>query len=123
VAAVIELVRLDPESDLAKRLDSANGKEIVVEANGRHFRMVEEKDRSDMWKDYDPEKLREVLLKYAGSWSDVDAEKMKRDLRTWRGLGSKPPLRWDDETDDWVLAEPIDTEQDETSNHQSANAE
>jgi len=101
---MVELVSLDPDSELAKKLKDDSGKEYVLVTNGRHFRVVEEKD-VDLFQEYSPEKVRETIDLHKGSWLGVDPEKLKKDLRTWRGIGSKPPLRWDDELDDWVLAD------------------
>ncbi len=47
-------------------------------------------NRTGIWKNYDPEKLREALDKYGGMWSDIDADKLIADIHRWREEGSRP---------------------------------
>ena len=41
-------------------------------------------DPNDIWKDYDPEKVREAFHRGAGLLKGVDTEQLKRDLREQR---------------------------------------
>jgi hypothetical protein len=43
-----------------------------------------QKQKPDIWTDYDPEKVREGLRKSAGALKGVDIEALKRDIRDQR---------------------------------------
>ena len=49
-----------------------------------------EKERNDIWKGYDPEKVRKALHETAGSWADIDADALIADIYRWREEGSRP---------------------------------
>lgn len=78
-------------------LEQANDQPIVVEFNGRRFRIVREyedvavlptpnnKKRDELWKNYDPAKAIAALDSAIGALDGIDAEELKRRIREERG--------------------------------------
>jgi hypothetical protein len=57
-------ITIDPDSELGRALDEANGNPIVLVREGVRFRLT--RDPDDPWASYDPEKVRDGLKKVAG---------------------------------------------------------
>jgi hypothetical protein len=57
-------ITIDPDSELGRALDEANGNPIVLVREGVRFRVT--RDPDDPWASYDPEKVRDGLKKVAG---------------------------------------------------------
>lgn len=68
--------------DLESVIQPARAKEVMIE-----------KERPDIWANYDPEKVKEAVEKTAGSWADLDAEALIADLYRAREEGSRPEKR------------------------------
>ncbi|CAN5654448.1 hypothetical protein BH09CHL1_BH09CHL1_20870 [soil metagenome] len=79
-------------------IEQATDQPIVVEFNGKRFRIVREyeeadavrptqnnKKRDDLWKNYDPEKVREAMHGLIGTFKGIDVEELKREIREQRG--------------------------------------
>ena len=112
-------VNIDPESDLAKRIEEAGGAPLVlIVGESRYVVRPEEaltpatfRDDEDTRRflaslarrraehppekldDYDPEHARRVLTETAGAWDDVDADALIEMLYRAREEGSRPPNR------------------------------
>ena len=84
--------RIEPDSDLARFLEEAGESPVLLEKNGKVYRLVVEPDH-ELWADYDPEKVRAAIRKTAGSWKDIDADKFIADLYRAREEGSRPANR------------------------------
>jgi len=74
-------IRIKKE-DLEAIIRPARAKEVTME-----------REREDIWADYDPEKVEEALAETAGSWADVDADALIADIYRAREEGSRPPIR------------------------------
>jgi hypothetical protein len=85
-------IRLDPDSELARALDEAGDAPVLLEKDGKLYRLVEQAEENG-WTDYDPEKAREALRKVAGIWADRDIDKLIADLYRAREEGSRPITR------------------------------
>ena len=82
-------IQVEPESELARALEEAAA--IVLERNGVRSRVSREAD--DIWADYDPERAREGLRRFAGLISRDEAEAIKADIYCAREEGTRPPVR------------------------------
>ncbi len=58
-------ITIDPDSELGRALDDADGPPVILERNGARFRVT--RDPDDLWADYDPEALRAALRAVAGT--------------------------------------------------------
>jgi hypothetical protein len=64
-------VRVDPDSELAHLLDEVGEMPVLLEKNGKVYRLTMEEDNSTQ---YDAEKVQIAVRKTAGSWADIDAD-------------------------------------------------
>lgn len=81
-------IELDPESELARVLESTNGEPLYLNSNGVRFRVIRVED--DPWADYDPEKVRAGLRKHAGMISTEEADRIKELIYRGREEGTRP---------------------------------
>jgi hypothetical protein len=81
-------IEVDPESELAKALAEAGEKPIVLVSDGIRYEVV--RVEHDLWKDYDPERVREALRAATGIFTPEEAEQLKRDIYRWREEGTRP---------------------------------
>jgi hypothetical protein len=89
-------VRIDPDSELARLLDEVGEMPVLLEKNGKLYRLTEEttEEKTDnLWAHYDPEKARAALRRVAGSWADIDVDILIADLYRAREEGSRPSTR------------------------------
>jgi hypothetical protein len=93
VDIMVAEIRVTPEIDITALLDAADEEPVVLERNGKRYRLAPEgAEEEDFWAGYDPEKARAALRATAGSWSDIDVDKLIAELYEARELGSRP---WD----------------------------
>ena len=85
-------VRIEPDSEVARFLDGVGEMPVLLEKNGKIYRLTEEKKEA-LWAGYDPEKARAALKRVAGSWADIDADKLITDIYRAREEGSRPSTR------------------------------
>jgi hypothetical protein len=85
-------IRIEPDSELARFLDEVGETPVLLEKNGKLYRLAEEPE-TDLWANYDPEKARAALKRVAGSWADIDVHKLIADLYRAREEGSRPSTR------------------------------
>lgn len=81
-------ITIDPESDLGRAIDEANGEPVVLVQRGRRFRVT--RDPDDPWARYDPEKVRAGLRKFAGMLSPEEGERIKETIYRGREEGTRP---------------------------------
>jgi hypothetical protein len=81
-------IHIDPESDLARSLATADDEPVLLESNGVRFRVIRVDD--DPWADYDPEKVREGLRKFSGMISPEEADRIKELIYRGREEGTRP---------------------------------
>jgi hypothetical protein len=89
------------DRELVERIteSAAGGRPLRVQVDGKRYVLhvrpetPEVTVKDDIWADYDPEKVREAIEKYAGSWSDLDRDELIENLYRARKEGSRPPER------------------------------
>lgn len=70
--------KLRPDSELARLLDRAGRRPVVLESAGVRYRVVREVD--DPWASYDPDKMRQAIEQSAGALEGVDVAALLREL-------------------------------------------
>ncbi len=105
--AEAKTIEVAPGSELARVLDEAAGKPLVLIKDGVRYRLTPEDapDSSpvspqsvtpqgtaprDPWADYDPDKLWEGVQAAAGSISPEEGERMKEYIYAAREAGTRP---------------------------------
>lgn len=81
-------IKVDPQSELGRALDEADAAPVVLDRGGVRFRVS--RDDDDPWANYDPEKVRAGLRKFAGMISPEDAERLKEAIYRGREEGTRP---------------------------------
>ncbi len=81
-----ELYHAQPDSELWHLLDRAEIAPLLVEKEGKRFRIV--RDAADPFADYDPKAVREAIHAAAGILVGVDRDELLADLRAQRGQDS-----------------------------------
>ena len=79
----IQPITLNPEDELAQRLDEAAGQPVVIAHKGIRYRIEPE----GPFAFYDPEKAKAAIHAGAGAFKGVDAEQLLADIREARGHG------------------------------------
>jgi hypothetical protein len=87
MAAEPKVIPVAPGSELAEIVDQAAEAPVVLERNGRRFRLVREDE--DPFADYDPERVLRGFEEAAGLLSGLDVEAFKAEIRAQRGQASK----------------------------------
>jgi hypothetical protein len=82
------LIRLDPESELARTLAAANDEPVLLESNGVRFRVMRIED--DPWAGYDPDAVMTALREVAGTLSPEEGKRIKELIRHGRDEGTRP---------------------------------
>lgn len=85
-------VNVSAYGDLAKLLEAASERPLVLEVDGVRYRVERERQNSHP-DDYSPEAVRAMLRETAGSWADLDIDAMIDDLYRAREEGSRPTSR------------------------------
>ncbi|MDP9367332.1 MAG: hypothetical protein M3Q03_03480 [Chloroflexota bacterium] len=110
MVAETKTIEVVPGSDLARVLDEAGGKPLILVKDGVRYRLTPEdasassseteqagapKDSGhhDPWVDYDPDKLWEGVQAAAGCISPEEGERMKEYIYAAREAGTRPPDR------------------------------
>ena len=75
-------VVVDPEGEVATLLEQATDAPLVVEVNGRRYRVS--RDPDDPFADYDPQRAEQAFARVFGILKGVDREALKADLREQR---------------------------------------
>lgn len=81
-------ITVDPDSELGRALDETGGSTVILERNGTRFRVT--RDPDDPWADYDPEKVRAGLRKFAGMLTLEEGERIKETIYRGREEGTRP---------------------------------
>ena len=82
-------ITVDPESELGRALAEPDDAPIILVRNGARFRVT--RDPDDPWANYDPEKVREGLRKFAGICSrEEEADRIKEGIYRGREEGTRP---------------------------------
>ncbi len=83
-------VLVHPDSELAHLLDELGEMPVLLEKNGKVYRLTVEEDNSAH---YDAEKVKATVRNVAGSWADIDADKFLAALYHARDVGSRSVTR------------------------------
>jgi hypothetical protein len=90
-----QLIRVNPDSDLARRLREAGQQPIILETEGVRYRVVRETPpvhlTNEPWANYDPEKVRAALDASVGAFEGIDTEALKREI--WAAREQDTPGR------------------------------
>jgi hypothetical protein len=81
-------ITIDPDSELGRALDETNGATVVLVRSGERFRVT--RDSDDLWANYDPEKVRAGLRKFAGMLTPEEGERIKETIYRGREEGTRP---------------------------------
>lgn len=81
-------ITIDPDSELGRALDDTDGSPVILERNGARFLVT--RDPNDPWADYDPEKVRAGLRKFAGMLTPEEGERIKETIYRGREEGTRP---------------------------------
>ncbi|MDQ3779995.1 MAG: hypothetical protein M3354_05555 [Chloroflexota bacterium] len=81
-------ITIDPDSELGRALDETGGSPVVLVRNGARFCVT--RDPDDPWANYDPEKVRAGLRKFAGMISPKEADRIKESIYRGREQGTRP---------------------------------
>ena len=87
-----KMIHVDPDSELGRHLAGAADQPIVLESNGKRYRLMRE-GHDDVWVNYDPEAVRRTVARFAGSITPEEGERLKAELYRAREEGSRPPDR------------------------------
>ena len=84
-------IPVDDETKLTAILDEAASHPIRLEHDGVMYRLVRED--ADPWVDYDPERVRASLRRFAGMITPEEGERMKALVARARDEGTRPLTR------------------------------
>lgn len=87
----VTIIKVDPGSELAHALEDTNARTIVLESKGTRYTV--QRSDEDLWADYDPEKVRAGLERFAGMITPEQAKRMKELVYRGREEGTRPPDR------------------------------
>jgi hypothetical protein len=76
-------VRIEPDSELARFLDEVGEMPVLLEKNGKLYRLIEE-PAEDIWAGYDANKVKAALRQSAGALRGVDRDELLADIHAAR---------------------------------------
>ena len=83
----LEPIHVAPDSELAQMLDRIGDTPVLLEKNGKLYRLTEE-PQENIWADYDPARAKAALRKSAGALQGVDRDELLADIRSGREQNS-----------------------------------
>lgn len=87
-------IKVTPGPELAKLLEEASNGPLVLETNGKLYRLDQvEREPEDIWAGYDPAAVRAAIDTYAGAWANLDTDAMIEHIYRARAEGSRPADR------------------------------
>jgi hypothetical protein len=84
-------IHVEPDSELARALSDVEEVPVLLDSNGQRFRVFRVSD--DPWANYDPEKVRAGLRKFAGTLPPEEGERIKELIYRGREEGTRPLSR------------------------------
>jgi hypothetical protein len=84
-------ITIDPDSELGRALEETGDAAVVLVRGNTRFRVT--RDPDDPWANYDPEKVRAGLKKFAGTLSPEEGERIKELIARGREEGTRPITR------------------------------
>lgn len=97
MVAKLKSIHVEPDGELDRLLDAADGGPVVLDRSGKHYRLerIEEPtivapaSADEVWVGYDPVALRRALTESAGSWADVDTDELIAEIYRSREQGDR----------------------------------
>lgn len=86
-------IKLDPESELARVLSAADELPVVLDSNGKRYRLSPAGEDIGAGDEPDAAHVRAVLAETVGSWADLDIDRVIADVYAARQTGSRPAER------------------------------
>ena len=83
MSAIERTIPVNPDCETAHLLKRAAEEPALLDVNGTRFRV--ESEESDLFANYDPERVRVALERAAGSLKGVDVPSLLKELRAQRG--------------------------------------
>ncbi len=84
--------KVNPDSELARRLSEADRQPVILDNAGVRYRVVREVSEvqmtDDPWAHYDADKIRAAIRASAGALKGVDRDELLADLHAQRGQNS-----------------------------------
>jgi hypothetical protein len=77
------IIRVTPGSELAEIVDESANTAIVIERDGRRFRLVPD-DAARLAETYDPDRVLDAIERATGIFAGMDVERLKAELREQR---------------------------------------
>lgn len=94
MAAERKKIKVTAGGELAKLLEEAAGGPLVIETEGKLYRLDRmEREPEDIWAGYDAKAALDGINAAAGSWADLDPEAVKEFIYRAREEGTRPADR------------------------------
>lgn len=88
---------IDPEFARLLKQAAAAGEPIAVTIDDQTYTLTVSPEpatqTADLWRDYDPERIRSAIAEMAGIFTDEEAEKLIEQVHVSRAEGSRPANR------------------------------
>jgi hypothetical protein len=81
-------ITIDPDSELGRALEETGDEPVVLLRGGTRFRVT--RDPDDPWANYDPQKVRAGLRKFAGMLTPEEGERINETIYRGREEGTRP---------------------------------
>jgi hypothetical protein len=80
-------IQIPADSELARFLDKVGTTPVLLEKNGKLYRLTEE-TQTNPWAGYDPQKTKAALRNSAGAFHGIDREALLTDMHKGRAQDS-----------------------------------
>jgi hypothetical protein len=87
MASALKTIHITDDTALADLLDDAVREPIILERNGDRFRLSLV---DDLFADYDPERVRDGLRRFAGTITPEEADRLRQIVYRGREEGTRP---------------------------------
>jgi hypothetical protein len=87
MASALKTIHITDDTALADLLDDAAREPIILERNGDRFRLSLV---DDLFADYDPERVRDGLRRFAGTITPEEADRLRQIVYRGREEGTRP---------------------------------
>ena len=77
LAVAPKRLRVNADTNLEQVLEAARSSSVLLEKDGVTYWLEE---AGDIWRGYDPEKVRAAIAATAGSWADMDTDALLSNL-------------------------------------------
>jgi hypothetical protein len=89
MVAAAKTIEVMPGSEWDRLLEEAAGAPLILVKDGVRYRLDREDAKEDIWANYDPERVLQVLEETAGSWRGIDTEALIAEIHEQRGQDSR----------------------------------